>query len=58
MPQKTIEISLFAGGGELLLIGSKSVQDNRLGTIEEYLLTASDTVHVSQPITIRRKHCS
>ena len=55
MPQKTIEISLFAGGGELLLIGSKSVQDNRLGTIEEYLLTASDTVHVSQPITITTK---
>ena len=55
MPQKTIEISLFAGGGELLLIGSKSVQDDRLGTIEEYLLIASNGYRVSQPITITTK---
>ena len=53
MPQKTVEISLFAGGGELLLIGSKSVQDDRVGTIEEYLLTASDR-HCSSTIEVCR----
>lgn len=46
---------LFAGGGELLLVGSKEVKGEEFeetGRVEEYLLTKTTTYEVSKPIVI------
>lgn len=46
---------MFAGGGELLLVGSKHVVNDEFeetGCIEEHLLTFNNGVQVSKPILI------
>ena len=46
----------FAGGGELILVGSKAVKDDsfeEIGRIDEYLLYQDNNeYHVSKPIEI------
>ena len=46
----------FAGGGELILVGSKAVKDDsfeEIGRIDEYLLyLENNEYHVSKPIEI------
>lgn len=47
--------ALFAGGGELLLVGSKDVINNEFqetGIIEEYLLDVRTHAIISRPITL------
>lgn len=49
--------TLFAGGGELLLIGSRRITENQEfedeGRIEEYLLTVeNNSFQVSKPLLI------
>lgn len=54
--------TVFAGGGELLLIGSKKVTEDLVfeeyGDIEEYLLEHDDQgYHLSKPINITSSAC-
>ncbi|KAM7457656.1 hypothetical protein BLSTO_01577 [Blastocystis sp. subtype 1] len=54
-PNKAVLAALFAGGGELLLVGSKDVINNEFqetGIIEEYLLDVRTHAIISRPITL------
>lgn len=54
---RAIVACLFAGGGELLLVGSKAVKDGNfedVGRVDEYLLYKTTQYEVSKPMVITR----